>query len=188
MVARSGREPLEFGEALLKEQQRLENGGKADRTYYAYMDRARYTKQVERYQKLFPEARFLFVKFEDLIAPDRKGLETYRTICEFIGVKSSPELADRSEKMNPASEPRSIFVQTLLSSESELKRSFKKWVPAPLAGAALRMARWNLRPVPRQAMPSVPEKIVEQARSEIRKLESLTGWDLSDWMVKEFPR
>jgi hypothetical protein len=188
MNVRRGLEPLDFAAALKEEPRRLAGEAEPARRYFGYMARGRYAEQIERYRNVFPDCGCLFVKYEDLMAGDERGFETYRSICEFVGVRSSPAIADRSGARNPASEPRSKLIGALASRSPRLKQWFRNAFPAPLQMRASQLFERNLRPLPKQPVPPVPREIVKQAEIEIRKLESLTGWNLDDWLQRRFDR
>jgi hypothetical protein len=52
--------------------------------YWSYLHRSRYSEHVERWLRLFPRERFLFVRFEDLVERPRQALEE---VYEFLGLE-----------------------------------------------------------------------------------------------------
>ena len=187
MNVRRGLERLDFAQALQQEPNRLADSSERAQQYYGYMARGRYAEQIERYRAVLPDARYLFLKYEDLMAPGEKGAQTYRSLCEFIGVKSSFAIADRSAASNPASEPRSKLVAAFLSRSPNLKRWFRSAFPAPLQMKLSSLIDINLRAMPKQPIPEVPAATVEESAMEIEKLQAITGWRLDDWLSRRYP-
>jgi len=185
MTVRNGYEELSFSDALRAEEQRLLEGGENAQCHYSYMSRGCYVSQIEHLREIFPCSKCLFVKFNDLIDGGETGAETYGRICRFIGLKSSPDLANRTGGSNVASMPRSSRLRDFLFGDSLPKRVLNRLIP----GRMLRVRLWlwfdrlNQRPVEKQAMGTVPDPIRKMVIEEIRRLESLTGLDLKDWVV-----
>jgi len=114
MSVRRGYEDLGFVEALEAEAGRLSlSDNRFALEHQSYLARGTYAPQLGNYIDIFPNGNFMFVKFDDMVST-KTGYAVYAKICDFIGVKSSPRLADRSRKSNSASEPRSIFVRNML--------------------------------------------------------------------------
>lgn len=189
MTRRGGYEELSFHDALLRESDRLlQKDGLAD-DLYSYMARGNYTDQVENFRRVFPVADFLYIKFEDLIDHEEKGKETYRNICDFIGVRSSPLIADRALKANVASKPRSHFLRDMLYKPNFVKTLVGRFVPLPTLKQkiAITLDRINQQPVVvSEERYEVPEDIIIHARQEIEKLQRLTGLDLADWQERKY--
>jgi len=187
MTVRNGYEELSFSDALMAEEQRLLEGGTSAQCYYSYMSRGCYVSQIKHMQEIFPESGCLFIKFDDLVDRGEKGADTYGRICRFIGLGSSPDIADRSRGGNVASMPRSSRLRDFLFGASLPKRILNRLFP----GRMLKVRLWlwfdrlNQRPVEKQTMGEIPAAIQNLAADEIRKLESVTGLDLDNWSVDE---
>jgi len=185
MTVRNGYEELSFSEALQAEEGRLRDSGEYAMCHYSYMSRGCYVSQIERMQEMFPESDCLFIKFDDLIDGGKTGAATYGRICRFIGLESPPDLANRAGGSNVASMPRSSRLRDFLFGASFSKRVLNRLIP----GRMLRVRLWlwfdrlNQRPVEKQVMGTIPDSIRKMAIEEIRRLESLTGLDLKDWVV-----
>ncbi len=77
-----GREDLPFEEALKAEPERLAKG-RPSRARYSYLDRGRYTGQVERLMEHIPKERILVQTFDELTT-NPKGV--YQRTCRFLEV------------------------------------------------------------------------------------------------------
>ena len=188
MSRRAGNEPLDFPSALLQEPQRLSTGGRFAYANYSYLARGRYAEQIELWQRELPEAESLFVKFDDLIDAGKTGRRTYEQICDFVGVTSSPAIADRSLRLNVASAPRSSLIADLIHKPSSVKKLVGRCIPSRDLRHRMMLAleQWNLRPIRQQEEIRVPPRFVEEARQQIRLLALTTGLNLDDWLARTF--
>lgn len=190
MSVRRGYEPLSFTEALVAEKVRLAGPERGfSLHHHSYMARGRYLEQVSRYRHVFPEAEFMYVKFEELFGKSTSGL-TYERICSFIGLKSSPSLADRSRRSNQASAPRSALLRDLLYKPSAIRIALSKLMPVDLKirlWAAL--DRMNQKPIDdnerkRHHSLSIPQEVLKSVNEELVMLQVETGVNLEDWVRK----
>lgn len=192
MTVRRGYEKLSFQDALLAEKERLSGGSNIFNViHYSYMARGRYCEQISRYHKVLPDAKFLYVKFDDMIS-EGNGYATYEGICNFIGVKSSPAIADRNVKSNQASMPRSSFLNKILyDKERPFLRTAASFmfsaIPSDIKlriGSAL--DRWNQKPLEKKEEDKkvliAPAEVLDFVQDEILRLEILTGLNLKDWI------
>jgi hypothetical protein len=186
MSARNGVEPLSFLDALVREPERMTRNDPISYAHYTYMARSRYVEQVIRYREILPDADFLFIKFDDLVASGEQGFSAYSRICHFIGVRSSPTIADRSEKSNQASTPRWLWLRDTLYGESRVKKVLGKFIANE--DVKERLAAWldniNQRTTNKCALDAVPLIAVDEAKEEIRRLRELTGLELGDWLAR----
>ena len=139
MSVRRGYENLNFNDALHAEEGRLSSISEHAMNEYSYLARSMYSKQISRYKIFFPDAEFYFVKFDDLISPER-GLATYHGICNFIGVKSSSKLANLCKISNQSSIPRSKLLRDILYQEGALRKIVGKLIFSQ--SAKLRIGLW----------------------------------------------
>jgi hypothetical protein len=186
MSVRRGYEDLPFVDALLAEQERIAR----DETDHAinhqsYLSRGMYSTQIERIRTQMPAARCLFIKFDDLISSSR-GNEAYTSICEFVGVRSSPAIADRSTKSNPAAVPRSLFLRDFLWRGGRLRKALGSFIPSK--DIRLKIGLWldhlNQRPISEakdRTKYAVPASIADTLHREILETERITGLDCTDW-------
>ncbi len=182
MAVRNGHEQLSFSDALLAESERVA-GGPRQRALYSYLGRSLYGEQVQRYFETLPDARYLFLKFEDFIDAGELGVRTLREICDFIGVFPCAEEIDYTIKSNLASRPRSSFLRDQLYRPSRLKRVLRLLIPSHdlRARIAYRLDRLNQRPADKQPMGPVPASVVTRLIGDLELLEQLIKTDLSHW-------
>lgn len=183
MSLRNGHETLPFIEALQAEEERLKEDSIEAMSHFGYMARGRYAEQVERFRKLFPESEMLFIRFEDLVDSGEVGEKTYASICRFIGLSSSPELANRIGVSNAASAPRFRGLRNFLHKDSALKRFLARVIPGRMFRVWLwaKVDRLNQQAVAGEKMGEVPVRFTNMAADEAARLESVTGLDFSAW-------
>ncbi len=190
MTKSRGYEDLGFAQALEVEKERLSGPNRCfAQTHYSYMARGRYADQVERFQRVFPDSKFLFLKFDEFIAPETKEL-VYARICRFLGIESVLDDDILDERSNVASRPKFTIVRDLLYGESALKYLLSPIVRSLLRGEALRLKvamavdKLNRSPyaktVPDERA-QTPARFRQAAREETEKLAALTGLDLNIW-------
>lgn len=187
MSLRRGFEDLSFIEALGAEKARLTATNNAFAVkHQSYMARGSYAEQVRRYLEVFPDSEFLFVKFDDMVA-EKTGFEVYKKICAFIGIRSSPELADRRKKSNPASISRSGLVRDLLYRP---RRTFVRKAISSLLSESSKLKIWvmldRLNQAPLKKNDSgerreIPDIIKEAVVKDLLDTEKLTGLNLARW-------
>jgi len=190
MSVRRGLERLSFYDALASEDERTGPGADpALAEHLGYMGRGRYAAQIARFRKALPGGSFLIVKFDELVSGET-GAGTYGRICRFIGLGSSPSIADRSRKSNVASEPRSGMLADILYGRSLPKRALKLLLPSH----DMRMKLWamanrfNEKPVEKSAQGkrpvAVPGFIVGEIERELRLLKEAEGLECADWLER----
>ena len=102
-----GRESLGFLEAVQAESDRMKEASTpVDRRRIAYLDRGRYSEQLERVFKFFPREQVKLIKFEDFRENNRHALNS---IFDFLGVK--PLRAIRSKDRNVVPYEREMTAQ-----------------------------------------------------------------------------
>jgi hypothetical protein len=191
MSVRRGFETLSFEEALLAEEDRCSSRNKHYLSHYSYLARGRYVEQVSRFQKIFPDAEFFFLKFDDLFN-QKTCVATYRNICRFIGLNSTPITPDLTQKLNPASKSRSKFIQKILYENSRLKRLTGSIIRS--SDTKLKIALWlerlNQKSLTKSEISGLevafPPEIWEGVKKEILELEKITSLKLKNWFSKDF--
>ena len=94
-----GREPLDFLEAVQAESDRMKEAGTpVDRRRIAYLDRGRYSEQLERVFKFFPSEQVKLIKFEDFRENNRHALNS---IFQFLGVKPLSVIRSKDHNVVP---------------------------------------------------------------------------------------
>lgn len=190
MSVRRGLETLSFHDALVMEARRTGPGADlANLDNFTYMGRGRYASQIARFRKALPKGSFLVVRFDEMVSSET-GDEVYARICNFTGVKSSPSIADRSKRSNPASSPRSAALTGLLYKKSLPKKALKLLLPSH----DLRMKLWafanrfNEKPIEssggEKSPVPVPDFVFGEMEREVEALRKAEGIEAGDWLDK----
>jgi hypothetical protein len=184
-MVREGREDLDFGEALRVEERRLKQN--RDELYqlgsmvYGYSGGSRYASLLQPYLELFSPEDFFFVFQDDLKS---RANETCETIFKFLGIESSIQIS--SSNSNPAAMPRSRLLHKTLRRRFLFKEFIKPFMPARVRRSLkARMMRVNLKETPYVPLdPQLDHELRLSYRTEIEKLEKITGRELSSWKAE----
>ena len=177
-LRREGREwESDFRRALEQESERkAKNWSPA----WHYRSVGQYHSQIKQYLETFGPNAVKVYLYDDL-QKDPQGV--YRSIFEFIGVDTSIQI-DTSVRHNTTSNFRkNRVVHHFLTQPNGLKSVLKQWIPKhirqPLAAKAYRK---NV--VPSQPLsPTLYNELLPTFESDILKLGSILGRDLSHWMA-----
>jgi len=93
-----GREPLDFLEAVTEEEHRMQRAPALEARRIAYVDRGRYSAQIERVFKFFPREQVKIIKFEEFRDKNR---ETLNSVFDFLGVKPLRLLRSKDRNVVP---------------------------------------------------------------------------------------
>jgi len=181
MSVRRGYEKLSFGDAVLKEPERLAVGSIFNKLHFSYLDRGRYCGQIENFLRYFPKENMKFIIFEDFV----KNIET--TVCsifDFLGVRRDMEL-NFTVRSNPHSIPRFVMWRDFVYKPNALKKAGRFLLPFRGVRSSIISAIDKLNQKPVQ-VPLCPEDLrgdllKEHFVAEIEKLELLLGTDLLLW-------
>ncbi|MDC0664157.1 sulfotransferase family protein [Marinobacter sp. SS21] len=192
MTVRRGFEDLSFDEALQAESARLSSHDQFAHDHFSYIQRSLYSNQIQRYLDLFPDARFLFVKFDDLVDPDN-GKETYKSICDFIGTEDDVEKVNTSNSSNKASTPRWEWLRDFIYLR-ENKSITRKVISAVISDNLklkifLFIDRINRKNIQKNSIPpvtsfEVDKKIISEIENDLDQTMMITGLSLNDWKCK----
>jgi hypothetical protein len=184
-MVREGREDLDFNEALRVEEYRLRQNRydlyQRGSMMYGYSAGSRYASLLQPYLELFSPENFFFVFQDDLKS---RVNETCEEIFEFLGIESSIQIS--TSNSNPAAMPRSRLLHKTLRRRSLFKEFIKPFIPSrarhPLKQ---RMMQVNLKETPYVPLdPQLAHELRLSYRTEIEKLEKITGRDLSSWKAE----
>lgn len=137
-----------------------------------------YSAALEAYRAAFPAAQLLVLWHEDM----RNAPEAFwRQVCEFLAIDPG-HTPIFSHKYNPSGSPRFKTLSMLLRSH-RLKQFLKPLLPYKLSLRIKgRLDAANLRDFP--PMSEQMRGVLQQHyRDDIRRLEALTGRDLSGWLA-----
>jgi Sulfotransferase family len=177
-LVRDGLEPLDFASALDAEPARIaQNYG----FLYRYTDLGFYTRQLDRYARLFPADQLLVLLYDEL---RRDPHSTCRQVFSFLGVDDG-FVPTRSEEYNRSGVPRSRLVQRFLNPSVPTKRRLWQVTPSGLRDPLLRVhTRVMNRNLERRSLPERErERLRNVFREEVESLERLLDRDLSHWLA-----
>ena len=181
-MVREGREELDFDEALRVEERRLEQNRnelyQLGSMVYGYSAGSRYASLLQPYLELFSAEDFFFVFQDDLKS---RVNETCANIFEFLGIESSTLI--NTSNSNPAAMPRSRLLHKTLRQRSLLKEFVKPFMPGRVRHRLKsKVMQVNLKEIPYVPLdPQLAHELRLSYRTEIEKLEKITGRDLSSW-------
>ena len=184
-MVREGREDLDFDEALRVEEYRLKQNRselyQLGSMVYGYSAGSRYASLLQPYLELFSPENFFFVFQDDLKS---RVNETCEEIFEFLGIESSTQV--NTSKSNPAAMPRSRLLHKTLRQRSLFKEFIKPFIPMKIRRPLkAKMMRVNLKETPYVPLdPQLAHELRLSYRSEIEKLEKITGRELSSWKAE----
>ena len=184
-MVREGREELDFEEALRVEEYRLEETRselyQLGSMVYGYSAGSRYASLLQPYVELFSAEDFFFVFQDDLKS---RVNETCANIFEFLGIESSVQIS--SSNSNPAAMPRSRLLHKTLRQHSLLKEFIKPFMPGRVRRRLKsKMMQANLKETPYMPLdPQLDRELRLSYRTEIEKLEKITGRELSSWKAE----
>ena len=93
-----GCEPLDFLDAVKDEKTRMQGASPLDARRIAFVDRGRYSGQLERVFKFFPREQLKTIKFEQFRDNNR---ETLDSIFDFLGVRRLRALRSKDRNVVP---------------------------------------------------------------------------------------
>ncbi|WP_055444103.1 sulfotransferase family protein [Lacinutrix himadriensis] len=182
MSKRRGFEDLEFEEAIEKEETRTkDNFGEL---YFSYKTRSLYTKQINKYFKLFNPSNFLFIRFEDDFIANKQ--ETINKVNDFLGLESFNY--DLSIQSNVASTPKSKWIRDFVNKPNVIRKIGKKIIASPQIRKNIisKIDHLNRKKITYNTNVDLKDKLTKSVFLEdIKALESLINQDLSSWYKKE---
>jgi sulfotransferase family protein len=184
-MVREGREDLDFDEALRVEACRLRQNRhelyQLGSMVYGYSAGSRYASLLQPYLELFSLENFFFVFQDDL---KFRVNETCDEIFEFLGIESSIQI--NTSKSNPAAMPRFRLLHKTLKQRSLFKEFIKPFMPNRVRRPLKKkMMQANLKETPYVPLdPQLAHELRLSFRTEIEKLEKITGRELSSWKAE----
>jgi hypothetical protein len=187
-MVREGIEDLDFDEALRVEERRLKQN--RNELYqlglmaYGYSAGSRYASLLQPYLELFSPENFFFVFQDDLRS---RANETCKEIFEFLGIESSIEI--NPSNSNPAAMPRSRLLHKALRRRPLFKKFIKPLIPIRVRrvrrSLKSKILKANLKETPYVPLhPQLVRDLRLSYRTEIEKLEKITGRELSSWKAE----
>jgi len=148
---------------------------------YGYAAGSRYASLLRPYLELFPAESFYYVLQDDLKS---RVNATCEEIFGFLGIESTMQL--NTLNSNLASMPRSRLLHRTLRQRSLFKEALKPLLPRRARrNLKSRMLQANLRETSYVPLdPRLDHELRVSYKTEIEKLEKITGRDLSSWKAE----
>jgi len=188
MSYRRGLEKYSFIEAVSNESKRLKNGKEFDMNNFSYLDRGNYSYQIARYQKIFKDSSFLFLKFDDLL--DKKSKEELIiSLFKFLDIKAEYKKNNFDAiHINKNKTFRFKSIQDILYGNSKFKNFLLKIIKDPLLRYKIKkyLEKINLKNTDYSEddiYAGLPNRIIDWNNHEISKLEKTTNLNLKEWYI-----
>ncbi len=184
MMKKWALENLSFQEACEAETERI-SLGEWQQTHFGYVDRSRYSGQIENVLNIFPREQVCFILFEEFVRAQRPIL---LKIQEWLKL---PVINLKEKTENVASAPRSQLLTKILHQPKY--KTLRKVVGKILGGnkkinymVGERLEKFNQVPHGQLKQPKLDEQIRRDLLSnlydDMEKVEKLTGLDvISAW-------
>jgi len=187
MMKKWALEELSFEEACVAESERIRSG-EWQQADFGYVDRSRYAQQIDSILQVFPKKQVFFVLFEEFVKDQQS---VFIKIQEWLGL---PVNINDPVNENVSSRPRNQLLTKLL--HQPRYKILRKVVGKIIGGnkklnykLGVLIERFNQssysssrRP---QLDPEMREKILLNLADDIRKVESLTGLNVTDVWLNE---
>ena len=188
MTVMRGFETQDFYYAMNHEEDRSEDKNYTE--HLSYIDRSIYVPQIKRFFNKFDRKQILFIKFNTLFEKNTSQDE-YDKLCAFVGLKPKVKVTNHTQQANPASRPRSKWVNQFLWEKNSflfLKKLIKIILPISKLRdqLSLKVYALNSKEIKRSEIDylKVDHKIKSIILSDLRQLQGITNLDLSDWMMR----
>ena len=188
MSFRRGLEKNSFIEAISNESERLKNRKEFDLNNFSYLDRGNYYFQIKRYQKIFKNSSFLFLKFEDLLKKESKK-KLILSLFEFLDIKEGySENNFDSIHINKNKTFRFQWIQNILYGNSKIKNLLSKLIKDPSLRYRMKsnIEKINLKDTNYSKdinYEKIPNDIIKWNNAEISQLEKITNLNLKEWYI-----
>jgi hypothetical protein len=172
-MRRDGREYCSFISAIEMEQKREKSGWEWS---WMYKKCGLYYESVKKYLDTFDEPNVNIILYDDFVIEPTRCI---KNIYNFLGV--DPLFIPTVRKFNVTGEPRSKWIQTLITYDSNIKTRLKKYIP-PLIRFRIRegLTRLNLKKIEMDS--SAKKQLIKYYTEDIERLAKLIRKDLSFWI------
>lgn len=177
-LVRDGDETLpDFALALQQEPARISKNWE---DIWHYKNRGFYYSQIKRYFDLFEREQIQVYRYEDW---QNNPQNILTQIYQFIGVKTDFK-PDMSVRHNVSGMPKNATLNRLLLKPNPLKSTFNFFTPKPLRNSmATYLKKWNFNGYQKPKLSiEIKQKLTQEYREEITKLQDLIEQDLSIWL------
>lgn len=173
---RDGFESLSFDRAIEEEESRIKQDAFSLRAY-SYVNRGLYAKQVKEYLSYFEKDQILLLKFEEFMKDKAQG---FKELHSFLGVSDF----DYNEQQSNKNERKYIKYRWLNTvARNRFVKLLSRFFPRNAKDRIMRIIKSLNQTQSSQKILSSKniEQIKEKTALDVKELESITGWDLSDW-------
>ncbi len=176
-LVRDGDEPLaDFGLALEAEEKRVRQNWEG---IWHYQRRGFYAEQLERYFQHFDRDRLKVYRYDDFKANPNVVL---RDIFEFLEVDPG-FMPDMSAKYNVSAMPKNPLLNKMMVKPNPLKSAINMALPKTMRSAiATRLKHWNFQDKKPPLSPELRDRLHQNYREDMLKLQDLIQQDLSEWL------
>tara|TARA_B110000116_G_C16745427_1_gene540665 strand:- start:445 stop:1338 length:894 start_codon:yes stop_codon:yes gene_type:complete len=182
-------EKLSFSQALLEEEKRILN----DCNYFSflnhsYMLRGNYYEQILRCKEIFPNSKYLFIKFDDLINKNR--INILKDIYKFLNIDFNHKINFNAYK-NITTSNKSELLSYLLYNDSKIINIIKKIIPSYYFRFKITEfvekfnANKKLNITKENDYSSLDRKFIDWHNKQTSLLKKETDLFLDDWMINE---
>ncbi len=170
MAVQMGLEKRDFLTAFKRDRKKLDKGWGISELYF---ELGEYSKQIKRFQKVFPKNQIKVVLFEDWIQQPK---ETQESICKFLNVSIFAAL--KNEVLNKSVSPRNPMLHRVLM-QSGLKDLAKRVLPSEFFDK-IKGGQYKDK---NEVLASDERKyLINLYRDDILDLQDVLKRDLSNWL------
>ena len=182
-------EKLSFGQALHEEETRLRN----DSNFFSflnhsYMLRGNYYEQILRCKQVFPNSKFLFIKFDDLI--NKNSINTLKDIYNFLNIEFNNNINFNVYK-NITTSNKFDFLSYLLYNDSKIRNIVKKIIPSYYLRFKIIEfiekinSNKKMNIAEKKYYSKLDRKFIDWNNMQTSLLKKETDFFLDDWMINE---
>jgi len=178
-------EPLNFEEAILKEENRVHNNDEELIDPWNYKKNGLYFYIIENYLKYFPKENLKVILLEDLKS---SAIKTCNDIFEFLNLKKFDVTKLEDDKINKATIPTNKFIQKQMNQPSTI-RNFISYILQNILGTERKKKLHELinkKTLQSFEYPPIKEStfeyLVKYFENDIKQLGNFLHRDLSYWL------
>ena len=182
-------EKLSFSQALHEEETRLRNDCNSfSFLNHSYMLRGNYYEQILRCKQIFPNSKYLFIKFDDLINKNR--INILKDIYNFLNIDFNNNINFNVYK-NITTSNKFDLLTYLLYNDSKIRNIIKKIIPSYYLRFRIIEfiekinANKKLNIAEKKYYSTLDRKFIDWNNMQTSLLKEETDLFLDDWMINE---
>ena len=130
MSVQRGLESLRYIDALQAEKKRLaKDKDKFSFLNHSYISRGSYSNQLQHYLKIFPDSKFLYLKFDEFYESSTRR-SMYSKVCDFMSVPLETPNVNLDIISRPASTSRFMWLSRFMHRKSRFKDVVGRLIPS----------------------------------------------------------